>query len=183
MPNAARSPSLFDGMRFQFLAAACLLAACKAKSTDQVSASEPPQSTVAPSIEEYERLLAQNEAALRDEGLEIPLPTDQVVLSKKADGSRDHRGGPEEAEAEAGGTTASPTGADATDEEKTEDQAPGLAERCERICDLASVTCDLATKICDLAEDHAGDPRYENACARAGVDCDIAGQACRACAG
>ncbi len=55
------------------------------------------------------------------------------------------------------------------------------ADRCERICKLATSICGLRDRICDLAEDHADDARYEKACTRAKRDCDRASSACSEC--
>lgn len=60
---------------------------------------------------------------------------------------------------------------------------PRDADRCSRVCELATAICDLQARVCDLATDHPGEARYSDVCTRAEGDCAVATQACEECGG
>ena len=149
---------------------------CKSKAgTDSVAAEAPADVPADLSIDDYERMLAQNEADLRTQGVSMPGPVGGVTLDPNDAAEAEEAPAEEEAVA----------GLDEVDEAAPAAQKRGVLEgreRCEMICDLAGMTCELEAKICRLAADHPGEARYENACARATADCDVAEAACRECA-
>lgn len=100
------------------------------------------------SIEDYEDMLVQTEAALSDIGIE---PGARAGAGDDADGA-----------------------ALAAASAETKVDTSGFNGDCKTLCDLSSTTCELEARICVLAARHDGDERYENACSRAGNDCAVA---------
>lgn len=176
--RAARSTRMAQTREYLVRAgvfALVLVAGCKSKGADAVTAAESPSEVPADlSIDDYERMLAQNEADLRTVGVAMPGPMGGAVVDT-ADAAE------EDEEEAAGDAVAGLDEADASPAAPKRGAFEGR-DRCEMICELAGMTCELEAKICRLAADHPGEPRYENACARATADCDVAEAACRACA-
>jgi hypothetical protein len=85
---------------------------------------------------------------------------------------------------------ASPAGDTVTKQQKPPREPPkqtesgdDVAPRCQPLCELAATSCDLQTRVCELADEHEGEPRYEEACVRAQDQCRVATEACTACNG
>lgn len=157
------------------------------------------------SLEEYEALLADNRAALKQRGVDM----DGRDLAAKSEADGGATAAPEAPASPAGGEAAggdedamsvddvmvdaepAPAAPVAMEEAESRDMAgPNrqtraerrAAERCDQICDLAASTCEIADRICDLARQHEGESRYQEACTQAESDCAVAQEACLACA-
>lgn len=155
--------------------AVALAGACKKN-----EGTSPPADTAAPAgaasvdaLGDREQALAANAEQLRALGVELGgadrrtgEPERELEAEEESKPDRDHA------------TSPKPMGEppSATTETKT-------ATRCTELCALASTACDLRAQICELAEDHVGEPRYEDACWRATDQCDRASTACDDCRG
>ncbi len=134
---------------------------------------------------ELERMLAQREGNMRNQGLWLahldgprpsgdgpqPFPGTSTKTNTKTTKDKNTKKKPKTA------------GAQRPSEPAKRDVVGGVAvgANCKVVCDLKVATCDLEQKICALAERHRDEPRYAEVCGRAKNDCSVATVACDAC--
>ena len=117
-------------------------------------------------IDDYTAMLDQNEAALREIGIDVAFVPAEAGATPDAEPPQPTAGdAAREVREEAPEALSPPSPGDGV-------SPPGSFNGdCETLCDLSSATCDLQVRICVLAERHTDDPRYGNACKRATTDC------------
>jgi hypothetical protein len=165
--------------RLRWIAALALVVGACAKSAGRDSKSPAPDGE-ASTLEEYERLLADQEARLRAHGVDLAQDRRAGAATGGAPAVTTETAHEEQDVDASEPAPAAPAVAKNRDEARTRRNAQ--ADRCEIICDLAAATCELESRICALADEHRDEPRYAAACDRAGHDCELAQEACRACA-